>query len=358
MVQAASLNISGPHNQYISNLHLEPYSCEQDFEERLWPKYWEGLGGKAEEFLSKTKAEEEETLVLVSTGTSFPAYCSTLVFSVLSRKAVMNRTGFDASPHEYESMSRHGLNVPTSFYSLFSNRIKEFSDEFAQGRLLFVLEGGYSDKALVSGSMGILEGLLDGTNREMGDDDETFEKIVKACGLGEKVTGGKGGKKGAKQEDIEEEWIKRTKEVFEYVSPPSTISSSPSKARPKSLPAVASSVTGGGGGGGPRQGLRERKQRVDYAGLADMPPSFSTSSSNTNSPQQQPPPHPSTAPSLPPSIPSSTPTAFSAIPPASFFSSNGASGGEKDETEKKKPSVKFVWKQGGIGGSAKDEPRM
>lgn len=263
-------------------------------------------------------------------------------------------------------MSRHGLNVPTSFYSLFSRRIKQFSEEHAEGRLLFVLEGGYSDKALVSGSMGILEGLLNGGEGRVASEEEDFDKVVKVCGLGEKVNSGKGGgKKGVKREEVGEDWIKRTKEVFEYLSPPPAMSTSPSKAKPKPLPLVSSGVNGGGGGGGmgPRQGLRERKQRVDYAGLADMPPSFSTSNAN--------PPHQLTQSILPPPIPSSTPTAFAAIPPASFLSSEsnanedsrpfstsiGANGGTGDG-EKKKPSVKFVWKQGGIGGSAKDEPRM
>lgn len=69
--------------------------------------------------------------------------------------------GFDASEHEYPSMSRHGRHVPTSFYRRFANATRRFADQYAGGRLISVLEGGYSDRALTSGAMAHLTGLAE-----------------------------------------------------------------------------------------------------------------------------------------------------------------------------------------------------
>ena len=67
----------------------------------------------------------------------------------------------DACEHEYESMSRHNRKVPTSFYHRFTRQTTAISDQYAQGRVVSVLEGGYSDRALISGAMAHLSGLVD-----------------------------------------------------------------------------------------------------------------------------------------------------------------------------------------------------
>ena len=67
----------------------------------------------------------------------------------------------DACEHEYESMSRHNRKVPTSFYYRFARDTCSLSDEYAKGRVISVLEGGYSDRALTSGAMAHLTGLVD-----------------------------------------------------------------------------------------------------------------------------------------------------------------------------------------------------
>jgi hypothetical protein len=67
--------------------------------------------------------------------------------------------GFDASPHEHSYMSRHNRNVPTAFYTKFAQDIVEFAEKYAQGRIISVLEGGYSDWALMSASGAYLCGL-------------------------------------------------------------------------------------------------------------------------------------------------------------------------------------------------------
>ena len=56
-------------------------------------------------------------------------------------------------------MSRHGRKVPTRFYHQFARDATTFADQFANGRLVSVLEGGYSDRALISGGMAHFLGL-------------------------------------------------------------------------------------------------------------------------------------------------------------------------------------------------------
>ena len=59
-------------------------------------------------------------------------------------------------------MSRHGRHVPTSFYTRFAADVGAFADEHAciAGRVVSVLEGGYSDQALASGSGAWVGGLV------------------------------------------------------------------------------------------------------------------------------------------------------------------------------------------------------
>jgi len=56
-------------------------------------------------------------------------------------------------------MSRHGRKVPTSFYHQFTRDAVAFAERYARGKVISVLEGGYSDRALISGSMAHLIGL-------------------------------------------------------------------------------------------------------------------------------------------------------------------------------------------------------
>jgi len=67
----------------------------------------------------------------------------------------------DACEHEYESMSRHNKKVPVSFYHRFARDACALSDRYAGGRLISVLAGGYSDKALISGALAHMSGLVD-----------------------------------------------------------------------------------------------------------------------------------------------------------------------------------------------------
>ena len=72
---------------------------------------------------------------------------------------LVRSAGFDASPHEHSYMSRHNRNVPTAFYTRFAADVSAFAETHAHGRVVSVLEGGYSDWALISGSGALITGL-------------------------------------------------------------------------------------------------------------------------------------------------------------------------------------------------------
>ena len=57
-------------------------------------------------------------------------------------------------------MSLHGCHFPTTFYHRFTRGVCAFADLFAEGRLVSVLEGGYSNRALISGVMAHVSGLV------------------------------------------------------------------------------------------------------------------------------------------------------------------------------------------------------
>ncbi|KAL8283099.1 hypothetical protein RQP46_005877 [Phenoliferia psychrophenolica] len=71
LVQAASINLNGGHGQYIANVHLDSWTHEAEFHEKLYHRYRDGLLGAASNFCSKTAVDEDEsdrTLVILSAG--------------------------------------------------------------------------------------------------------------------------------------------------------------------------------------------------------------------------------------------------------------------------------------------------
>jgi hypothetical protein len=84
-----------------------------------------------------------------------------LVWGRRPNSDALHSCGFDACEHEYPAMSRHGRKVPVSFYRRFTQDAVALADRYAQGRIISVLEGGYSDRALISGAMAHLCGLVD-----------------------------------------------------------------------------------------------------------------------------------------------------------------------------------------------------
>ncbi|KAJ7160264.1 Arginase/deacetylase [Mycena filopes] len=133
LVQAASVSIGGSHGQYVENVHLKTYTSPEHWD-RLYTEQYSKVLRKAEAFLDSTGGPGDDVLVFISCG-------------------------MDASEHEMPSMSRHNRRVPTSFFYQFARDACAFSARYAGGKVVSVLEGGYSDRALASGAMAHLLGL-------------------------------------------------------------------------------------------------------------------------------------------------------------------------------------------------------
>lgn len=58
-------------------------------------------------------------------------------------------------------MNRHNRRVPTSFFHRITNAAYQLASKHAHGRLVSVLEGGYSSAALLSGTLAHLSALAD-----------------------------------------------------------------------------------------------------------------------------------------------------------------------------------------------------
>lgn len=142
-VQAASLCIDNAHGQSIWNVHLQPWKTEVEFWELYETKYRVILD-KARQFL------RHHTARLRADGKIQP------------KAALFISAGFDASEWEGAGMQRHKVNVPTEFYARFTRDVVKLAQEAScgcDGRVVSVLEGGYSDRALCSGVLSHLSGL-------------------------------------------------------------------------------------------------------------------------------------------------------------------------------------------------------
>ncbi|KAH8900061.1 Arginase/deacetylase [Thozetella sp. PMI_491] len=141
-VKNASLCIDNAHGQNIWNVHLQPWSSEAEF----WQLY-----------------ESKYSILLEKTRSYLKAQTDRLRASSLNSKAaIFLSAGFDASEWEGEGMQRHKVNVPTEFYARLTRDVVKIAAEegtSVEGRIISVLEGGYSDRALCSGVFSHLGGL-------------------------------------------------------------------------------------------------------------------------------------------------------------------------------------------------------
>ena len=118
----------------------------------------------------------------------------------------------DACEHEYESMSRHNRKVPTSFYHRFARDACALSDKYAGGKLISVLEGGYSDLALTSGAMAHLSGLVDVPSGKSVD--ESWWNIDNLTKLQAATKKKRGGRPSMPAPGSVEPWLERTLFIF------------------------------------------------------------------------------------------------------------------------------------------------
>ena len=79
-------------------------------------------------------------------------------FDLFQPEVILVSAGFDA--HEDDDMSN--INLSTSGYSWIMNRVMELAERYAQGRLISILEGGYSLSRLPELTCNHVEILLKG----------------------------------------------------------------------------------------------------------------------------------------------------------------------------------------------------
>ncbi|KAH8706109.1 putative HOS3-like histone deacetylase [Phaeosphaeriaceae sp. PMI808] len=146
-VQAASLCIDNAHGQSVWNVHLQSWKTPEEF----WTIYEE----QYLVLLEKTRQYLKFHTNRLQTSPNHPT----------PNAAIFLSAGFDASEWETAGMQRHSVNVPTEFYARFTRDVVRLAEEEGtgvNGRVISVLEGGYSDRALASGVMSHLTGLCDG----------------------------------------------------------------------------------------------------------------------------------------------------------------------------------------------------
>ena len=148
-VRNASLCIENAHGQTIWNVHLQSWKTEAEFWQLYTDKYTILLE-KARNFLRL----HSEKLRRAPTHPN-------------PKAAIFLSAGFDASEWESPGMQRHQVNVPTSFYTRLTADVVALAEEEGlgvDGRVISVLEGGYSDRALMSGVLSHISGLTMGPN--------------------------------------------------------------------------------------------------------------------------------------------------------------------------------------------------
>ena len=142
-VQSASLCVENAHGQTVWNVHLQPWKTMDEFWELYRTRYCIILD-KVKAFLKTQSAKQ-------SNSQGQPP-----------KSAIFISAGFDASEWETADMQRHKINVPTDFYAQFTRDIVCLANEAGlgvDGRVISVLEGGYSDRALISGVFSHLAGM-------------------------------------------------------------------------------------------------------------------------------------------------------------------------------------------------------
>ncbi|EPE03578.1 histone deacetylase hos3 [Ophiostoma piceae UAMH 11346] len=135
-VKNASLCVENAHGQTVWNVHLESWKTEAEF----WALYehkYTALLTKLRTFMQNQAAQRGEK----------------------SKSVIFISAGFDASEWESAGMQRHKVNVPTEFYARFTRDVVQIANDECDGRVISVLEGGYSDRALFSGVLSHVSGL-------------------------------------------------------------------------------------------------------------------------------------------------------------------------------------------------------
>jgi histone deacetylase HOS3 len=151
-VRNASLCIENAHGQSIWNVHLEPWRNLEEF--------WRLYESRYVTLLEKTRIFLRHHTARLNSTPNGPR----------AKAAIFLSAGFDASEWEGAGMQRHKVNVPTDFYARFTADVVKLAEGEGlgvDGRVISVLEGGYSDRALTSGVLSHVCGLTDGQTHTM-----------------------------------------------------------------------------------------------------------------------------------------------------------------------------------------------
>lgn len=137
-------------------------------------------------------------------------------------------------------MQRHGKHVPPSFYHLFARDSVAFADQHSQGKLVSVLEGGYSDRALCSAALAHVTGLA---GEAEGDEGEWWklENLIAVEKVAKKMAAAAAGVEGTPRRRQAElpPWLNTTSKAFAAFE----------RACGKNVVALTPSAGGGSGGG-------------------------------------------------------------------------------------------------------------
>ncbi|KAI2470961.1 Arginase/deacetylase [Annulohypoxylon bovei var. microspora] len=142
VIKNASVCIENAYGQSIWNVHLQEWKTLEEF----WQLY-----------------RSRYSILFDKMRVFFRTHAERLRGSLqTSKAAIFISGGFDASEWEGAGMQRHKVNVPTEFYARFTRDLVRLASEEGldiDGRIISVLEGGYSDRALYSGVFSHLSGL-------------------------------------------------------------------------------------------------------------------------------------------------------------------------------------------------------
>ncbi|KAI3403172.2 HOS3 [Candida oxycetoniae] len=182
------------HDLNIWNVHLQAWNNEDEFYKHYQTKYVAILN-RANQFLNNCKKQYEEENQeylaqlakynkMISTKPHLSAELEKPTPPPCYKPLIIISAGFDASEYENPQMQRHGINVPTSFYSTFTQDVVKLAKLQTNGKVISFLEGGYSDGALTTGVFSHLIGLTndDGLlwNHTWGSE-QVVKELIKGC---------------------------------------------------------------------------------------------------------------------------------------------------------------------------------
>lgn len=160
-IKNASTCIMNSHDLNIWNIHLSPWNNEEDFM-KLYRSKYRTLFAKADEFFKTSKQE------MLNLNKPF-------------KGLVVISAGFDASEYEQHSMQRHNVNLPTEFYTIFTRDVLKLAQMHCQGKVISLMEGGYSDKAICSGVFAHLIGLQNQDWIKEWGSEQVVKEISRGC---------------------------------------------------------------------------------------------------------------------------------------------------------------------------------